>query len=72
MTRLALRVALGFAQARAVPRPDVNAHFKHPEMGAVGFEAFLEQTQEFESSSIQALRLMPTKISAAIEENQTR
>src|SRR5271165_637071 len=30
------------AQARAIPRPDVNAHFKHAEMGAVGFEAFLD------------------------------
>lgn len=32
------------ARARAVPRPDVNAYFKHPEMGAVGLEAFLDTT----------------------------
>ena len=30
------------ARARTVFRPDVNAHFKHPEMGAIGFEAFLD------------------------------
>ena len=32
------------ARARAVPRPDVNAYFKHPEMPAVGFEALLDTT----------------------------
>jgi hypothetical protein len=30
------------AQTRAGLRPDVNAHFKHPEMGAVGLEALLD------------------------------
>ena len=29
-------------QADTAARPDVNAHFKHSEMGAVGFEASLE------------------------------
>ena len=32
------------ARARSILRPDVNAYFKHPEMGAVGFEAFLDTT----------------------------
>ncbi|HEY0793628.1 MAG TPA: hypothetical protein VGD78_21385 [Chthoniobacterales bacterium] len=32
------------ARTRVVPRPDVNAYFKHPEMGKVGFEALLETT----------------------------
>ncbi|HEY0789468.1 MAG TPA: hypothetical protein VGD78_00260 [Chthoniobacterales bacterium] len=31
-------------RARAVPRPDVDAYFKHPEMGTVGFEAVLDTT----------------------------
>ena len=30
------------ARARIFLRPDVNAYFKHPEMGAVGFEAILD------------------------------
>jgi len=34
--------SLRTARARAVPRPDVNAYFKHPEMGDVGFEAILD------------------------------
>lgn len=38
------------ARARAVPRPDVNAYFKHPEMGAAGFEAVLD-TAEFKGKS---------------------
>jgi hypothetical protein len=32
-------------RARTVPRPDVNAYFKHPEMGAVGFEAVLDTAE---------------------------
>jgi hypothetical protein len=32
------------ARARPVPRPNVKAYFKHPKMGAVGFEAFLDLT----------------------------
>jgi hypothetical protein len=31
-------------RARIFPRPDVNAYFKHPEMGPVGFEASLDPT----------------------------
>ena len=29
------------ARARAVSRPDVNAYFRHPELGDAGFEALL-------------------------------
>jgi hypothetical protein len=31
-------------RARNTPRSDVNVYFKHPEMGPVGFEAFLDTT----------------------------
>jgi hypothetical protein len=36
---------LRVARARIFPRPDVNAYFKHPEMGAAGFEALLDSAE---------------------------